>query len=373
MKDRDRLFVAMAGLRSPWGTEGGVESHVAALAPRLVARGAHVTVYCRDRYNPHGNCYREGVRLADVPTIYSRAAEAWVHTAICTPRACLRHDVVHLHACGPALFVPVARALGRRAVVTLHGRDWARDKWGPTARTVLRSSAEVGVRAADAVITVSEELAPWCHEVGARSVQVVPNGVDRHEAVAWDPAIFPMLRPGAYFLFVGRIVPEKGLTTLVAAAAEARVELPVVITGGGTYTAGHVARLRREAPEVHVIFTGPRFGLEKRMLFSHARGFVFPSRLEGMPVALLEAMAAGLPLLASDIPPNREAHGGLARWSLPVDDVAAWARALREAASAPPEAMARWGEAGRERAERHFGWDAVADRTMQVYREVAGR
>ena len=63
------LFVAMVGLRSPWGTEGGVEAHVAALAPRLVKRGAHVTVYCRERYNPHGNCYREGVRLADVPTV----------------------------------------------------------------------------------------------------------------------------------------------------------------------------------------------------------------------------------------------------------------------------------------------------------------
>jgi glycosyltransferase involved in cell wall biosynthesis len=363
----------MAGLRSPWGTEGGVESHVAALAPRLVSRGAHVTVYCRERYNPHGNCYREGVRLADVPTVYSRSAEAFVHTAITTPRACLRHDIVHLHACGPALFAPVARALGRRSVVTLHGRDWARDKWGAAAKAVLHASARVGVRGADAVITVSEELAPWCEEQGAAGTEIIPNGVDPHEPVAWDPAIFPMLRPGGYFLFLGRLVPEKGLETLLAAASLARVDLPVVITGGGAYTAGFVGRLRREASEDHVVFTGPRFGLEKRMLLTHARAFVFPSRLEGMPVALLEAMAAGLPLLASDIAPNRQAHGGLARWTPPVDDVPAWARALKDATNASPDSMARSGADVRHRAETLFGWDAVADRTMAVYRRVAAR
>jgi glycosyltransferase involved in cell wall biosynthesis len=369
----ERLFVAMAGLRSPWGTEGGVEAHVAALAPRLVRRGAHVTVYCRERYNPHGNCYREGVRLADVPTVYSRSAEAFVHTAMAAPRACLRHDIVHLHACGPALFTPIARALGRRSVVTLHGRDWERDKWGATARAVLHTSARVGMRSANAVISVSADLAPWCTDAGATDVEAIPNGVEPHEPVAWDPAIFPMLQPGGYFLFLGRLVPEKGLDTLVAAAAAARLRFPVVITGGAAYTPGFVGRLRREAPEEHVVFTGARFGLEKRMLLSHARAFVFPSRLEGLPLALLEAMAAGLPLLASDIPANREVHGGLARWSLPVDDVPAWTRALREAAEASPESLARSGAPLRGRAEREFGWDRVADQTMAVYRRVAAR
>ncbi len=365
--------MAFAGLRAPWGPEGGVEAHVAALAPRLVALGAHVTVYCRERYNPHGACYREGVRLADSATIYTRSGEALVHTALAAPRACLRHDVVHIHACGPALFSPVARALGRRSVVTFHGRDWTRQKWGPVARQVLISSAAVGARSADAVVSVSEEMAPWLREAGAAGVDVIPNGVDPHVPVAWDPAIFPMLRPGEYFLFLGRLVPEKGLETLVAAANAARSRLPVVITGGAAYTTGFVSQLRRAASEAQVIFTGPRFGLEKRMLLGHARAFVFPSRVEGLPLALMEAMAAGLPLLTSDIAPNEEVHGGLAGWRVPVDDVAAWARALQKAESAPAEAMTRMGELGRARVLERFGWDDVAARTMAVYERVMSR
>ncbi len=369
----DTIYVAFAGLRSPWGVEGGVEAHVAALAPRLVKRGAHVTVYCRERYNPHGNCYREGVRLADVPTIYSRSAEALVHSALVTPRACLRHDIVHLHACGAAMFAPLPRWLGRRSVLTLHGRDWARDKWGRAAQTVLQASARVGVRAADAVISVAEELAPWCREGGARQVEVIPNGVEPHVSVPWDPTIFPMLEPWKYFLFLGRLVPEKGLSTLVAAANLAGGSMPVVITGGSAYTSAFVADLRRTATERRVVFTGAQFGLEKRMLLSHARAFVFPSRVEGLPVALLEAMAAGLPLLVSDIPPNDEVHAGRAWRRLPVDDVAAWARALEEAERAPVEELRRVGEFGRVRAEADFGWDRIADRTFDLYSRVVGR
>ena len=367
---RDQLYVAFAGLRSPWGTEGGVEAHVAALAPRLVRRGVHVTVYCRERYNPHGNCYREGVRLADSPTIYGRSSEAFVHTAFAAPRACLRHDIVHLHACGPALFAPVAPALGRRSVVTLHGRDWERTKWGATARAVLRTGARVGVAHANAVISVSEELRPWCEENGARDVQVIPNGVDAHEPVAWDASIFPMLQPGRYFLFLGRLVPEKGLDTLVEAARRARASMPVVITVGEVYSSGFAAALRHRADERRVVFTGPRFGLEKRMLLSHARGFVFPSRVEGLPVALLEAMSAGLPLLASDIQANDEAHGGTAAWRLPVEDVERWAHALHDAERADPAWLAAAGEAGRRRAAEHFSWDRLADRTLDVYERV---
>lgn len=356
------MKIAYVGLRAPWGCEGGVEAAVAELAPRVVRAGHSVTVYCRGRYNPFGNCWHEGVRLADTPTLYGRSTEALVHTALAAPRACLRHEVVHIHAAGPGLCAPIPRLLGRASVVTLHGEDWARDKWGATARMVLKAGAGTAIRTASAVVSVSGDLA---EKLG---VEHIPNGVNAHEPHPWDEVIFPQLRPGGYHLFLGRLVPEKGLETLVDAVAAIGPTLPVVIVGGSTWTDDWAERLRDRAPP-SVFFTGPRHGAEKRMLLTHARDFLLPSRVEGMPMALLEASAAGLPALCSDIPANREilGEGG---WYRPAGAVDAWAVGLRWLEALSPEALRAQGEAARARVLARFGWDQVVDRTLALYARV---
>lgn len=364
--------VAMVGLRAPWGVEGGVESAVAELAPRLVRAGIEVTVYCRGRYNPHGDTVREGVRLRDSPTLYRRSTEAFVHTGLALPGAALAHDLVHLHACGSGWFAGLPRLAGRRAVVTLHGLDWKRQKWGPVARAVLRGGAEAAGRQADAVVAVSREVAAWVESRFPVPVHHLPNGVAPHQPVAWDPALFPMLRPGGYVLFLGRLVPEKQVETLIAAAARVGGGTRVVVTGGPAYTESYYARLRSSAPP-NVVFTGPRFDREKRMLLTHARAVALPSRVEGLPISLLEGLAAGLPALVSDIAPHREVLGEVDAWRLPVGDVDAWARALTEITAAPETRRREMGEAGRRRVEAHFGWDAVATRLAALYRALLGR
>jgi glycosyltransferase involved in cell wall biosynthesis len=364
------LRIAMVGLRAPWGTEGGVESAVSELAPRLAARGHHVTVYCRTRYNPYGNGVVDGVQLVDSPTVYGRSLEAFVHTALAAPRAARDHDVVHLHACGPALFTPLVRACGRPCVVTLHGLDWNRAKWGRIARAVLRGGAQAAGRSASSVIAVSEALRTWCASRFDVPVHRIPNGVSPHRHLHWDPAAFPGLTRGGYLLFLGRLVPEKGLDTLLEAVRG--LDVPLVVTGGSAYTDAYAARLRREAPP-NVLFTGPRHGAEKRMLLSHARGFVFPSHVEGLPIALLEAMAAGLPVAASTIEPNAEALLGVPHWSAPAGDVQAWRVALRGLIAASDAERAEIAAGSRARVAATFGWDAVVEATEQVYRSAVGR
>ncbi|MDP2309256.1 MAG: glycosyltransferase family 4 protein [Pseudomonadota bacterium] len=367
-----RLRVAMLGLRAPWGAEGGVELAVGELAPRLAASGVDVTVYCRGRYNPYGSGTRSGVRLIDTPTVYRRSLEALVHTALAAPRAAVTADVVHLHACGPALFSGLPALLRRPVVVTLHGKDWERDKWGPAARLFLRSGAWMAGHASTEIITVSRGLKLWCEENYPAPVTHIPNGVAPHVAVPWEPSVFPSLTPGGYHLFLGRLVPEKEIGTLLRAVARATPSLPVVITGGGSYTDDYVERLHRDAP-AGVIFTGTRFGHDKAMLLTHARSFLFPSRVEGLPIALLEAMAAGLPTLTSDIPPNLEVLGSVGGWRLPVGDAHAWGAALHAVEASTPELLAAIGAEGRARVETNFGWDTVVTATRGVYERVLSR
>ena len=315
---------------------------------------------------------RDGVRLVDTPTVYRRSLEALVHTALTAPRAALTADLVHLHACGPAFFSGVPALAGRATVVTLHGKDWERDKWGPAARAFLRAGAWVAGHTATEIITVSRELADWCPNTWPVPVTFIPNGVAPHTGVSWDPLAFPTLKPGGYLLFLGRLVPEKGLATLLEAVRLRGPGLPVVVTGGASYTDGYVDSLRRAAgPDV--IFTGPRLGAEKDMLLTHARAFLLPSRIEGLPIALLEAMAAGLPTLTSDIGPNLEVLGDVGGWRLPVGDVAAWARALAKVEATEPGRLRAYGEAGRRRVTDHFGWDRAVEATRAVYERALDR
>lgn len=367
------LRIAMVGLRAPWGTEGGVEHAVGALAPRLAARGCAVTVYCRRRYNALGPGIHRGVRLVDVDTLYTKHAEAFVHTALAAPRAALSADLVHVHATGPALFSWMPRLMGRKVVATVHGLDWRRQKWGHVARTVLRAGAWSAARWPDETIVVGQHLADAFQETHGRATTVVPNGVDPIPPQPLAAAGVGGLEPGGYLLYVGRLVPEKGLDRLLEAHAASGIRLPLVITGGATHAEAYGAALRAKAP-AGVRFTGPLHGAARDALLTHARAFVLPSHLEGFPLAPLEAMSAGLPVLLSDIPPHHEILGeeldGAAGWVVPDDG---WVAALQRVAAADPGMLRMMGEVGRDHVQAERSWDAAADATVAVYRRVLGQ
>lgn len=372
------LRVAMVGLRAPWGTEGGVEQSVAELAPRLVGLGCEVTVYCRSRYNALGPGMHHGVRLVDVDSVYTKHLEAIVHTARALPAAIREADVVHVHATGPALLSWAPRALGRATVVTVHGLDWQRDKWGPFARAALRVGALASATFPHRTVVVGHHLEEHYRQSYHRDAVFIPNGVGRIGRPPLEEGGVPGLSPRGYLLFVGRLVPEKGLMRLITAWKASGVGLPLVVVGGGTYSGDYVARLRAAAP-AGVIFPGPRYEAARDALLAHARAFVYPSRVEGMPLAPLEAMAAGVPVFLSDIPPHREILlGHVAQpareiersgpgWRVPEGR---WEQALTLAEALDPLEAEAMGAAGRALVRARFGWDEVARRTLEVYQQA---
>lgn len=362
------MRVAMVGLRAPWGTEGGIEAAVGMLAPRLAARGLDVSVLCRPAYNPLGPGTFEGVRLIDVPTVRGKHLEAFVHTGAALPAAIARADVVHLHACGPALWAWLPRLAGRAVVVTVHGLDWQRDKWSAPARLALRAGAWSAGVFPHQVIAVGAHLQDWMQAHGRRAATFIPNGVEPIPAVPLHQAGVPGLRSGRFLLALGRLVPEKGLSLLIDAWRRSGTALPLVITGGDTYVEDHAAALRAGAPDgVH--FTGPLYGPARDALLTHARALVSPSRLEGFPLSPLESLSAGRPVLLSDIAPHRELLGGGGGWLVPRESDA-WARALSDLERRPDEEVDAEGRRGQHAVRAAYGWDAIAARTEGVYRQA---
>lgn len=359
------MKIALIGQKGIPATHGGVERHVEELGARLAGQGHDVIVFTRSRYAGRRLREHRGMRLVRLPTIHSKHLEAMVHSILASFVICAGgYDVVHYHAIGPCLASPIARLRGRRIVATIHGQDWRRAKWGRAASAVLRLGEWMALRVPDATISVSESLAKDYRAQTGIGVRYIPNGV------AIDPgddiAVLEEfgLADRAYILFAGRLVAEKGAHYLLEAHRRACAELPLVIAGDSSHSDEYAAALRSTAGE-QVVFTGFQYGARLAALIRHAGLFVLPSDVEGLPIALLEALAYGAPVLASDIPPNVEVLGDGGRY-FSAGDVDDLSRALNESLAVLPTL---WRQAVplAARTARRYDWDRVAEATADLY------
>lgn len=364
--------VMMLGLRGYPHVQGGVERHVEELAPRLAALGCRLEVLARAPYVENDGPVRVGdVTVTPLPSPRRRSLEAIAHTAAGVAYAAWRRpDILHIHAVGPALLVPVARLLGLKVVVTHHGYDYDRAKWGGVAKAMLKLGERVGMRFASGRIAVSRSIAGAMAKRYGVPVAAIPNGVAPADAPPTTGALERFgLVPGRYVLMVARLVPEKRHLDLIAAFERAAPPgWRLALVGGADHAdahAAHVLGVAEAAPGV--VATGVQTGLALAELLSHAGLFVLPSSHEGLPIALLEALSFGVPSLASAIPGNLEV-GLDPDCYAPVGDVERLAALIAERCAHP--ATERERDALRARAAA-YDWDAVAARTLELYRKTA--
>jgi glycosyltransferase involved in cell wall biosynthesis len=365
------MKIAVVGTRGIPGVTGGVERHCQELYPRIVARGAEVVLYARDKYVPDDLSWN-GVDVVSLPASRGRSTEAISHTfrALMAAR-CLRPDIVHIHSIGPASLTWLARALGMRVVVTMHAADYLQSKWGALASAYLRLGEAVGARGAAEVISVSRHYGDYLEARYGRPVSVIPGGPSGVERVEPGETIASLeLTPGRYALFVGRLTPDKRVEDAIAACSGADA-VPLVIVGGPAEGTDYAERLHAVAAGSRAVFAGDRSGRELAELFSAAGVFVLPSAAEGLSMSLLEAMAYGLPCVASDVPGNRELLAGGAFGALaPVGDVETLREAIAGVLAMDPGQRDSVSEKLRSAVAETYDWERIADRTMEVYRKV---
>lgn len=311
MRDIKKLKIAMLGHKRIPSREGGVEIVVEELSTRMVTLGHEVTCYNRKGHHVSGKEFDEeelkeykGIKLKTVPTINLRGIAAMSSSVFAAIKVALgKYDVIHFHAEGPCAMLWLPKLFGKRCIATIHGLDHQRAKWGKLASTYIMLGEKCAVKFADEIIVLSESVQKYFKETYGRETKFIPNGVN-YPALRSTEVISKKysLNKDDYILFLGRLVPEKGIKYLIQAFKDVKTNKKLVIAGGSSDTNEFAKELKELAEEdKRIIFTGFVQGKELEELYSNAYLYCLPSDLEGMPLSLLEAMSYGNCCLVSDI------------------------------------------------------------------------
>lgn len=306
------LRIAMLGHKRIPSREGGVEIVVSELATRMALQGHSVTCYNRKGHHVSGEQFDsdklseyKGVRIKSVFTVRKGGLAALTSSFFAALKAAFGiYDVVHFHAEGPCAMMWIPKLFGKRCVATIHGLDHQRAKWGRFASWYIKFGEKCAAALADEIIVLSKSVQDYFQKTYNRSTIYIPNGVNKVEKRQADEIISRFgLEEREYILFLGRLVPEKGVMSLVEAYKKLSTDKKLVIAGGSSDTEEYEKELKAAAADCpNIIFTGFVQGRVLEELFSNAYLYVLPSDVEGMPLSLLEAMSYGNCCLVSDIP-----------------------------------------------------------------------
>lgn len=375
------LKICVLGTRGFPQIQGGVEAHCENLYPHLVRKDCEVIVFTRKPYvNTPFDVYR-GVRLIPLFSTKNKLLEAFLHTFIGVFAARIfSPDILHIHAIGPSLFIPFARLLGLKVIMTNHGPDYQRKKWGGIAKIILKLGEKFGSKYANGIICISEPIAEHITGEYKRNATVIPNGVTVPTRLHTEDTLRKYtLEKEKYLLAVGRFVPEKGFHDLIEAfnqfsTSNLRVVIKnwkLVIVGKADHEDRYSQDLKEKAyKNRNIILTGFLTGEPLCELYSHAGLFVLPSYYEGLPIVLLEAMSYGLSCIASDIPANRNVELPEKRVFRPGDINELCAK-IHEFVDKPLNKEERRKQV--DMIAEKYDWEKIAERTMEVYRIIKNR
>lgn len=358
-----RLRIAVFGTRGIPASYGGFETFAEQLGTRLVERGHSVTVFGRSgNVDPslHGHFHR-GVRLVVLPAPRSKHFETVLHTM----RAAWwardeRFDLAVV--CNSANFpaLPLLRKAGTPTVLAIDGIESSRRKWGVAGRSFYRLASWLGPRLADTLIADCRVIEDHYRARGAGRVEMIPYGADPPAVTSRDVLDRLGVASGRYVLYVSRLEPENNADVVIQAFRAADVPGHLVIVGDAPYADAYKSRLSELAgADGRVRFAGFLFGEGYDQLRTHAQCYVQATEVGGTHPALLEAMAARLPVVANDIPEHREVLAD-AGWYYRKNSVADLAARLREVVLGDPAVRAARGQAALDRVQREYDWDTVA-------------
>ena len=375
-KKDNNLKIAMLGHKRIPSREGGVEIVVEELAARMVALGHEVTCYNRKGHHVSGKEFDDeklteykGIKLKTVPTVNLRGIAAMSSSVFAAIKAAFgKYDIVHFHAEGPCAMLWLPKLFGKRCIATIHGLDHQRAKWGRFASTYIMLGEKCAVKYADEIIVLSKNVQEYFLDTYGRKTKFIPNGVNYPDLRKAEVITKKFsLNKDEYILFLGRLVPEKGIKYLIQAFKEVKTNKKLVIAGGSSDTNEFEKELKELAKnDGRIIFTGFVQGKELEELYSNAYLYCLPSDLEGMPLSLLEAMSYDNCCLVSDIEECSSVieDRGIVFKKSDINDL----KQKLQKACDDLQMVEKYKVEASEFICKKYNWDDVTNRTLKLYK-----
>jgi glycosyltransferase involved in cell wall biosynthesis len=359
------MKLLITGTRGIPNIPGGVETHCEQLFPLIQGKIFDITVARRSAYVTPENKISEykGVKLVDIFSPKKKSIEAIMHTFLAVCHAKRKgFKYIHIHAIGPALMIPFARLLGLKVVMTHHGPDYDRQKWGRTAKVMLKAGEYCAAKFANEIIVISENINNILKiKYSRHNAHLIYNGVNLPTPTISDNYIKKLkLQRGNYIIAVGRFVPEKGFHDLIEAYLQSGIKQKLVLAGDADHETDYSRNLKQQAKTNGIVLTGFIKGEKLNEIFTHTALFVMPSYHEGLPFALLEAMSYNLNVLVSDIPANKEV--GLA-----ADSYFQCGNVVQLAEKLQKNVNSKKNSNFTEILKEKYNWKTIAEQTKEVY------
>nr|CAJ73313.1 similar to capsular polysaccharide biosynthesis glycosyltransferase CapM [Candidatus Kuenenia stuttgartiensis] len=370
----NKLKIAYIGQRGVPPTFGGIERYVDEIVKRLPRDEVETYTYCRRHYVE--NNFVDYTKQLFVPSLETKGFEAFSHSFFSAIDS-FRHsfDIVHFQALGPSLFSCIPKIKGVKVVVTIHGLDWQRAKWGKGAKAVLKAGDWMAGHTASALISVSKRLKEYYENKYKTDVFFVPIGFSEPKFMEIDEMNRKFgIEPFKYILFLNRLVPEKGIHYLIEAfKGIKRDDFKLVIAGSAFQGDKYVVFIKELAKDdKRIVFTDYVTRDEMHELYSNAYFFALPSELEGMPAVVLEALSHKCPVLISDVEEimdivkTENRMYGFAHKNKDVGDIRAQIRFLLD----HPELVEEMRQPGYDHVQKEYSWDKAVKMTYDVYKHV---
>lgn len=378
-EEETKLNIAMIGLKGIPAKWGGMEKYVEEVGKRLVQKGHDVTVfgskwYCSD----HQEKSHLGMKVQAVPTIHLQSTDALSNALLSSLLISLgNYNLVHFHGYASYYFIPFVKLCGKKTVLTAHGFEsgWDNPKYSSTARTIIENAFKTGIRHADIVTTVASHLKTSIGETFNVESFITPSGIEQQPQL--PPEIIKQkyrLNGRDYLLFLGRIDPIKRVDWLLDLPAILGQNTKIVIAGGAqdSTTQLYLRELKNKASCIPtIIFTGPVQGQEKYELLSNCLAFITPSRNEGLPITLLEALSMGKCGIASDIAAHREViQDGISGFLFDSSIKEDFLSVVKNMLALSDDRISSIGEVARQSVTKIYNWERTTDLFEKIYSDA---